>query len=231
MSLRRATVFTIMGNEGGPAYPVMNFTDKEVAEKFLKRLNDHLAKRNYYKSEFAWWKRNPLGVKPPCESYNLYEFPLITGSESKSPYVPSPPTLMKMKAVEARYNQPFNEWFVERVTNGHSLEWLYEETEMSWYGIKRLLKQHGLKLNGYGCAYKVKGGVCVTKELKKLGITEKVIKFRIYRNMKKGLSFDRALTGALNGKESRRGTGYVATNDHPSQRTHRRNKMRTSGQR
>lgn len=198
MGLRRKTVYLITGVKDASEHPVLSFTDKTMAERFLARLRAHLAAKPEGEPSRYWLRRNPLGKNETYyESYRLQPIPELVGSDAKKEYAPSPPTVAKMREIEKATGRTFREWFTWHVENGYSQEWLHEETGIPGHGIRRLLKQWGLKTNGYGCAHKTTGRVCVSRRLVELGVTNGAVKFRVYRKMKLGLNFDRALKAVM----------------------------------
>lgn len=232
MSLRKRTIYMILGTDNGQEIPLISFTDQDIAGRFLSRLNDHLKRKPEVGSTKCWYLRNPLGSGSKVyEYYTMIPCKLVSGSDAKKKYVPTKETLKLMQDIELQYNMPFETWFRKRVEEGYSQEWLNMETGINRHGIVRLLKEYGLKTNGWGCAWWSSGRVCVSRELRNRGITNEAIKFRVYRKMKAGLDFERALKLSL-GKGVDNGGGENATkNDTTQKKPQRGHKVFASGQR
>ena len=134
-------------------------------------------------------------------------------------YKPTAATLSKMRKIEEASGMTFKNWLLERVSEGYSQEWLIQETELSWYGLRRMLKDLGISTNGFGCAWRSTGKVCVLSRLRELGITDSAMKHRIYRKLKKGLHFDKALKLSQESRRSHGGNRHNAKNGETSKQT------------
>lgn len=229
MGLRKKTIYTILGTDNGQEMPLISFTDQVVASRFLARLNDHLMKKPEAGSTKRWYMRNPLGSSGKVyEYYTMTAGKLLAGSDPKKKYAPTKPTQEKMLEIEQRYGMPFEEWFVKRVEEGYSQEWFGMETGIPRHGIARMLKDLGLKTHGWGCAWKSTGRVCVSRELRERSINNEAIKFRVYRKMKAGLNFERALKQSLGKGVDNGGGENAAKNDIAEKRPQCRDKAVTA---